>query len=123
MCVVGFRLFAISPPSASRQRRKRTILLMNRVMRKFEFGLCAALLLAVSAADALAQNFPGPAGPPGPAGRNPACVRLEAQLSAVDRGTADPARADQIRRFEEASNKQQVELDKLVARSRRAGCQ
>ena len=44
-------------------------------------------------------------------------------MSAVDRGTADPARADQIRRFEEASNKQQMELDKLVAQSRRVGCQ
>jgi hypothetical protein len=96
---------------------------MNRVMRKFNFGLCAALLMGVSALPALAQNFPGPGSSPGPAGRSPACVRLEAQLSAVDRGTADPARADQIRRFEEASNKQQMELDKLVAQSRRAGCQ
>jgi hypothetical protein len=88
-------------------------------MQKLNFGAAAALLIVV-ALPAQAQNFPGP---PPATNRNPACMRLEAQLSAVDRGTADPARADQIRRFEEASNKQQVELDKLVAQSRRAGCQ
>jgi hypothetical protein len=94
---------------------------MNRAMQTLNLGVCAALLLiGGSMLPAAAQNFPAP---PGAATRNPACVRLEAQLSAVDRGTADPARADQIRRFEEASNKQQFELDKLVAQSRRIGCQ
>jgi hypothetical protein len=96
---------------------------MMMAMRKLDLGICAALLIAASASSALAQNFPGPAGSPGAAGRNPVCARLEAQLSAVDRGNVDPARADQIRRFEDASNKQQIELDKLVAQSRRAGCQ
>jgi hypothetical protein len=93
---------------------------MTTVTRNFNFAICAALLMICSAPPALAQNFPAP---PGAAGRNPACVRLEAQLSAVDRGNVDPARADQIRRFEEASSKQQIELDKLVAQSRRVGCQ
>jgi len=93
---------------------------MNEAMQKLSFGVWAALLFIGLGLPVQAQNFPGP---PAAAGRNPACVRLEAQLSAVDRGTADPARADQIRRFEEASNKQQFELDKLVAQSRRVGCQ
>src|SRR5690349_12663325 len=93
--------------------------LMNKVMRKFHLAACAALLLG-STLPALAQNFPPP---PGQAGRNPVCPRLEAQLSAIDRGGTDPARADQIKRYEDAANKQQFELDKLVAQSRRIGCQ
>jgi uncharacterized protein DUF2865 len=93
---------------------------MKTVMGKLDLSLGAALLLVASALPALAQNF---STPPGAAGRNPACGRLEAQLSAIDRGTADPARSEQIRRYEDAANKQQSELDKLVAQSRRAGCQ
>ena len=54
---------------------------------------------------------------------NPACQRLEAQLTNVDRGTDDPARADQIRRAEDALNRQQFDLDKNVAQARRMGCE
>jgi hypothetical protein len=90
-------------------------------MRKFNFSACAALLLIGSALPALAQNYP--VQQPGAAGRNPACLRLETQLTAIDRGTTDPSRADQIKRYEDASSKQQAELDKLVAQSRRVGCQ
>jgi len=54
---------------------------------------------------------------------NPACQRLEAQLAALDRGNADPARAEQIRRLEEMVNRQQFEVDRLVAQSRRSGCE
>lgn len=54
---------------------------------------------------------------------NPACQRLEAQLATLDRGNADPARADQIRRTEDMVNRQQFEVDRLVAQSRRIGCQ
>jgi uncharacterized protein DUF2865 len=60
---------------------------------------------------------------PGPPNANPACVRLEAQLGAIDRGTVDPARADQIKRYEEASRKQQSELDRMSAQANRLGCQ
>jgi hypothetical protein len=88
-------------------------------MRYFRSGAVALLLLG-SALPALAQGYSAPSGA---AGRNPACVRLEAQLSAIDRGGADPARAEQIRRYEDAAGKQQAELDKVVAQSRRAGCQ
>ena len=90
------------------------------MMRNINLGFCAALLLVGSAVPAFAQNFPGQ---PGAAGRSPVCARLETQLAAVDRGTADPARADQIRRFEEAANKQQSELDRITDQSRRIGCQ
>jgi Protein of unknown function (DUF2865) len=54
---------------------------------------------------------------------NPACQRLEAQLATLDRGNADPARAEQIRRAEDAVNRQQFEVDRLVAQSRRIGCE
>lgn len=93
---------------------------MKKTMQKPNSGVCAALLLLASALPALAQNYPGP---PVSSGRSQVCLRLEAQLAAVDRGTADPARAEQIRRYEDAANKQQFELDRVVAQSRRVGCQ
>ncbi len=65
---------------------------------------------------------PAAAGPPGQT-QNPACTRLEAQLGAIDRGIADPARAGQIRHAEDAVNRQQADLDRLIAQSRRLGCQ
>jgi hypothetical protein len=54
---------------------------------------------------------------------SPYCQQLEAQLASLDRGNADPVRADQIRRAEDAVNKQQFEVDKLVAQSRRFDCE
>ncbi|MGB7257272.1 MAG: DUF2865 domain-containing protein [Pseudolabrys sp.] len=54
---------------------------------------------------------------------NPACQRMEAQLASLDRGNDDPARADQIRRTEDAVNRQQFEVDRLVAQGRRLGCE
>jgi len=53
---------------------------------------------------------------------NPMCVRLEAQLASIDRGGADPARAEQIRRYEDAANKQQHELDRITIQAKRMGC-
>lgn len=52
-----------------------------------------------------------------------ACMRLESQLATVDRGMADPARADLARRYEDAANRQQVELDRTVAQARHMGCE
>jgi len=52
-----------------------------------------------------------------------ACVRLESQLATLDRGMTDPARADQIRRYEDAVSRQQAELDRTVAQARRMGCE
>jgi hypothetical protein len=47
---------------------------------------------------------------------------LEGQLTALDRGNSDPARADQIRSADEAVQRQQFEVDKLVAQARRMSC-
>jgi len=88
----------------------------------------AILGLVAAAASASAQGVPPPAAPPGVAAAqpapasNPVCSRLEAQLAALDRGV-DPSRADQIRRYEEAVQGQQTELDRTVAQSRRIGCE
>ncbi|HMJ44481.1 MAG TPA: DUF2865 domain-containing protein [Pseudolabrys sp.] len=54
---------------------------------------------------------------------NPACQRLEAQLASLDSGNADPARADQIRRSEEAVNRLQADVDRQVAQARKMGCE
>src|SRR3954454_25200050 len=95
------------------------------------FGALVAMMLAASPSLAQQQQQPWPPGPG--AGAPPAgqqsyqgqlCVRLEAQLASIDRGNAgDPARAEQLRRYEEASGKQQAELDRMVAQSRRGGCE
>src|SRR6267154_5221226 len=59
-----------------------------------------------------------------PGGRSQTCLRLESQLATIDRGVAvDPARADQIKRYEDSSAKQQAELDRLGQQSQRLGCQ
>jgi hypothetical protein len=81
-----------------------------------------AAVLIVWATSALAQLG---APPPQGSARNPACLRLEGQLAAIDRGVAsfDPARAEQIKRYEDAAAKQQSELDRLSEQSRRLGCQ
>ncbi len=55
-------------------------------------------------------------------GRHPMCVRLEGQLTALDRSGADP-RGEQLRRHEEAAARQQQELDRTISESRRLGCQ
>ena len=58
------------------------------------------------------------------ASRSQACLRLESQLAAIDRGGAssDPAKAEQIKRYEDAAAKQQAELDRLGQQSQRLGC-
>jgi len=53
---------------------------------------------------------------------NPVCARLEGQLSALDRGNTDSARAEQIKRAEDAVAKQQADIDRTVAQARRQGC-
>lgn len=75
-----------------------------------KLAAAAAIVASVSAA-ALAQT------------PNPSCQRLEAQLASLDRGNSDPARADQIRRADESLNRQQFEVDRLVAQGRRMGCE
>jgi hypothetical protein len=94
------------------------------VLRAAGFALPVALLIAAPAA----AQFGAPPGPPpsvvpSPAGRNPVCLRLEGQLASVDRGTVDPARAAEIKRYEDAAAKQQAELDRLTQQSQKLGCQ
>jgi Protein of unknown function (DUF2865) len=85
---------------------------------------CAALLGAAAlSVDASAQMNPGPPPSQG-AAVNPMCPRLEAQLASIDRGTGggDPAREDQIRRYQDAQAKQQSELDRVTLHAKRMGC-
>ncbi len=69
-------------------------------------------------------GYPQAGPPPGtnpPA--NPVCTRLEAQLAAIDRGAADPARAERTRRIEDTLNREQADLDRVQAQWQRLGCQ
>jgi hypothetical protein len=108
-----------------------TVFLIHRALA------CAVLIGGIGlSGGAFAQMNPGtpppppPAGvPPGAAGPstapavNPVCPRLEAQLATVDRGdTGDPAKDDQIRRYQDAAARQQGELDRVTAQARRMGC-
>src|SRR6202047_489313 len=87
---------------------------------------CAALLGASAlSVGASAQTTPPGAPPPPPqAAVNPMCPRLEAQLATIDRGggSGDPARDDQIRRYQDAATKQQAELDRVTSQAKRMGC-
>jgi hypothetical protein len=81
---------------------------------------CATLLAAVVlGVDARAQVN----APPSPgAAANPMCPRLEAQLATIDRGGGDPAKDEQIRRYQDAASKQQAELDRITSQAKRMGC-
>jgi hypothetical protein len=51
------------------------------------------------------------------------CPRLEAQLATIDRGGGgDPAKEEQIRRYQDAAAKQQSELDRVTSQAKRMGC-
>ncbi|MFD2181190.1 DUF2865 domain-containing protein [Rhodoplanes azumiensis] len=103
-------------------------------LRRLGAGLAVA---AAAGGAALAQGYPQPAypqqgypqqgypqqgGQPG-YGQNPVCTRLEAQLGMLNRGGGDPARAEQSRRYEDAIAKQTADLDRMIAQSRRLGCE
>jgi uncharacterized protein DUF2865 len=82
---------------------------------------CAALLVAVLfGANAHAQTSPPP---PGGGAANPMCPRLETQLASIDRGGADPAKDEQIRRYQDSATRQQAELDRVTSQARRMGCE
>jgi hypothetical protein len=92
---------------------------------------CAVLLgIAASVVPAVAQQLsPAAVQPPPPsqqgAQANPMCIRLEGQLATIDRGagTGDPAKDEQIRRYQEAQAKQQAELDRVTLQAKRMGCE
>jgi hypothetical protein len=89
---------------------------------------CATLLgSAVLSLDAHAQVNQVNPGPPPPAQvappGNPMCPRLEAQLATIDHGgSGDPARDEQVRRYQDAAARQQGELDRVTSQARRMGC-
>ena len=87
---------------------------------------CAVLLgIAALGMPAFAQTSPGAAPPPqGAPQTNPICIRLEGQLSTIDRGagSGDPAKDEQIRRYQDAAAKQQSELDRVTMQAKRLGC-
>jgi Protein of unknown function (DUF2865) len=95
---------------------------------------CAALLGSLLLGPAaFAQMQPGmqppPPPPPGASPQaggptvNPICPRLEAQLATIDRGgSGDPAKDDQIRRYQDAQTQQQGELDRVTMQAKRMGC-
>src|SRR5215469_7149931 len=68
------------------------------------------------------QAIANPGAPNPVPSANPICVRLETQLAAVTQGSADPVRAEQIKRSEDAIAKQQADLDRTVEKAHRAGC-
>ncbi|MEH2535314.1 hypothetical protein V1274_006323 [Bradyrhizobium sp. AZCC 1614] len=80
--------------------------------------------LAQTNEDAMAQmNQDAP--PQQGAQANPICIRLEGQLATIDRGagTGDPAKDEQIRRYQDAEAKQQAELDRVTLQAKRMGCE
>jgi uncharacterized protein DUF2865 len=82
---------------------------------------CAVLLAAaLFGTHADAQTYPPP---PPPGAANPMCPRLEAQLGMIDRGGGDPAKDEQIRRYQDSAAKQQAELDRVTVQARRMGCE
>ena len=95
---------------------------------KWIFASVAVLALAAPSTDASAQANPNmnPNAPQPVQGApaNPMCPRLEAQLASIDRGgsTGDPARDDQIRRYQDAATRQQTELDRVTTQAKRMGC-
>src|SRR3954468_10081873 len=87
-------------------------------------GACVVALLLASGAQA--QSWPPGPGAPPQVGQNyqtQICTRLEGQLQMIDRGGGDTARVEQTRRYEDAANRQQSELDRMLAQSRRQGCE
>src|SRR4029077_15323662 len=70
--------------------------------------------LAASAAAQGAPNQPA---------SNPTCVRLGATLAAINAGSTDPTRADQVKRAEDAVAKQQADLDRTLVQAHKQGCE
>ena len=85
-----------------------------RLLRGLGQTTLGVVALAASAAAQGAPNQPA---------SNPACVRLESQLAAINAGSTDPTRADQVKRAEDAVAKQQADLDRTLAQAHKQGCE
>jgi hypothetical protein len=86
-----------------------------RLLRGFGGATVGIFALAASAA---AQGVPAQ-----PQQQNPICLRLETQLAGINTGSADSARADQIKQATDAVAKQQADLDRAVAQGHKQGCE
>ena len=86
--------------------------------------LACATLLCIVTPDVGAWAQMNPGAPPQGVPVNPMCPRLEAQLATIDHGSSggDPAKEDQIRRYQDAATKQQSELDRVTLQAKRMGC-
>jgi hypothetical protein len=106
--------------------------MLQTLTTPFSRWLLSCTVLFCSAAlavGAFAQTPPGAVPPPPPPSQqgatgNPMCQRLEAQLATIDRGadSGDPAKDEQIRRYQDAASRQQAELDRVTSQARRMGC-
>jgi hypothetical protein len=106
---------------------------MNSMLRRVLAPAAVVIAAVVSATlPAYGQQLPpppeqAPAGQPPQASPSPqgspVCTRLEGQLATFDRGSNDPARAEQIRKYEEAAANQQNELNRQQAQAQRLNCQ
>jgi hypothetical protein len=89
------------------------------------FATAAAAQTAPPVPPASIPSAPGavaaPPPPPDQTSANPVCARLEGQLAIVNR--SDPVRAEQIKRFEDSIAKQQADLDRTLAQSKKQGCE
>src|SRR6195952_3309876 len=98
---------------------------LNTLIFRRILPLAALLGTLALSLDAQAQMNPGAQPPPSQgAAVNPMCPRLEAQLATIDRGggSGDPAKDEQLRRYQEAQTKQQGELDRVTSQAKRMGC-
>src|ERR1700741_3875672 len=87
-------------------------------------ALASSMLLSGAASAQMYPPQPVPQGASPPGGAvNPVCPRLEAQLATIDHGGSnDPAKDEQIRRYQDSAAKQQAELDRMTAQARPMGC-
>lgn len=93
-------------------------------MIKLLQGVAAVAFSSVAISFAVAQTAsPPPVPNANQPASNPVCVRLESQLAMLNRGAADPARADQLKRLEDAIARQQADLDRTLVQSKKLGCQ
>jgi hypothetical protein len=88
--------------------------MFTRLLRSLGPTTLGVVAIAASAAAQGAPNQPA---------SNPACVRLESQLAAINSGSTDPTRADQVKRAEDAVAKQQADLDRTLAQAHKQGCE
>src|SRR3974390_1857115 len=99
-------------------RMRQIILACGALLGGLGFGLSASAQMNPGPPPPPAGGAEGPPAPPPPpaagAPVNPICPRLEAQLATIDRGgSSDPAKDDQIRRYQDAGAKQQAELHRV----------